>query len=140
VRTAEPFALYVHVPYCRHVCPYCDFNVQAAREAPERDYTAALLTELDAHAAGGDFGGRTVKTVYVGGGTPSLFSPAAIGALLDAVSRRFGLVPGAEITLEANPGTVDAAHFRGYRKAGVNRLSIGVQSLDAALMCKRRAT
>jgi len=131
VSTAEPFALYVHVPYCRHVCPYCDFNVQAAREAPETDYTAALLTELEAHAAGGDFAGRAVKTVYVGGGTPSLFSPAAIGALLDAVARRFGLVPGAEITLEANPGTVDLGRLAGYRAAGVNRLSLGAQSFAA---------
>ena len=128
MRTVEPFALYVHVPYCRHVCPYCDFNVQAAREAPERDYTAALVAELEAHAAGGDFAGRVAKTVYVGGGTPSLFSPAAIAALLDAVARRFQLQADAEITLEANPGTIDVARLAGYRAAGVNRLSIGAQS------------
>jgi len=131
VSTAEHFALYVHVPYCRRVCPYCDFNVQAAREVPERDYAAALLAELEAHAAAGDFAGRAAQTVYVGGGTPSLFSPAAIGALLEAVARRFGLVAGAEITLEANPGTVDVARLSGYRAAGVNRLSLGAQSFAA---------
>src|SRR5439155_410889 len=83
------------------------------------------------HAAAGDFAGRAAQTVYVGGGTPSLFSPAAIGALLEAVARRFGLVAGAEITLEANPGTVDVARLSGYRAAGVNRLSLGAQSFAA---------
>jgi len=124
----EPFALYVHVPYCRHVCPYCDFNVQAAREPPEKDYTTALLAELAFHAGAGDFAGRAAQTVYIGGGTPSLFSPAAIAALLDAVARRFQLQADAEITLEANPGTIDVARLAGYRAAGVNRLSIGAQS------------
>ena len=126
--TREPFALYVHVPYCRHVCPYCDFNVQAAREPPENDYIKALVAEAAFHAATGDFSGRAVQTVYIGGGTPSLFSPAAIGTLLDAIARRFAILPGAEITLEANPGTVDVARLTGYRAAGVNRLSIGAQS------------
>src|SRR5437764_92424 len=128
VTTREPFALYVHVPYCRHVCPYCDFNVQAAREPPENDYIKALVAEAAFHAATGDFSGRAVQTVYIGGGTPSLFSPAAIGTLLDAIARRFALLPGAEVTLEANPGTVDVARLTGYRAARVNRLSTGAQS------------
>ena len=124
----EPFSLYVHVPYCRHVCPYCDFNVHAAARPPEEHYTAGLVAELMACGAQEPWGGRRVKTVYLGGGTPSLFSPASIGGIVSAVTRWFGLVDGAEITLEANPGTLSHASLAGYRRAGVNRLSLGAQS------------
>jgi len=124
----EPFALYVHVPWCRHICPYCDFNVHAAATPPEDEYVAALVAEMEAHAP---WHGRGAKSVYVGGGTPSLFSPAAIARMLGAVARVFGIVDGAEITLEANPGTVDRETLAGYRAAGVNRLSLGAQSFDA---------
>ena len=131
---AEPFALYLHVPYCRHVCPYCDFNVQAAAHPPEARYAAALATELAAGAAREPWRGRRVKTVFLGGGTPSLFSPAAIGEILTAVARCFEVVGGAEITLEANPGTVSHTTLAGYRAAGVNRVSLGAQSFHPHLL------
>jgi len=125
---AEPFALYLHVPYCRHICPYCDFNVQAAARPPETRYTAGLAAELTAYAAREPWRGRRVKTIYLGGGTPSLFSSVAIGEILATVARRFEVVGGAEITLEANPGTLSDVTLAGYRAAGVNRLSLGAQS------------
>jgi len=130
----EPFALYVHVPWCRHVCPYCDFNVYAARNPPEADYTAALVRELAGWSAAAPFAGRRIASVYVGGGTPSLFSADAVGRVVATARGRFGFDDDVEITLEANPGTVDAASLRGYRAAGVNRLSLGVQSFDARLL------
>src|SRR5262245_27380505 len=107
--TTAPFALYVHVPWCRRVCPYCDFNVYAATTPPEARYVGGVAAELAAYAARVPFAGRAAKSVYLGGGTPSLFSPAAVGGVLAAVARHFGIVPGAEITLEANPGTVTRA-------------------------------
>ena len=130
----ESFALYVHVPWCRHVCPYCDFNVQAHHRPPEDDYTAALVRELAAWAGSPAFAGRRITSVYVGGGTPSLFSAAAIDRIVAAARARFGLVEGAEVTLEANPGTVDVGTLRAYRAAGVNRLSLGVQSFTPRLL------
>jgi oxygen-independent coproporphyrinogen-3 oxidase len=131
---SEPFALYVHVPWCRRVCPYCDFNVYADRHPPEAAYTQALVRELEAWAATRPFAGRRVGSIYVGGGTPSLFSAGAIAQVIGAARARFGLVDGAEITLEANPGTVDATSLRSYRAAGVNRLSLGVQSFAPRLL------
>jgi putative oxygen-independent coproporphyrinogen III oxidase len=128
---SEPFALYVHVPWCRHVCPYCDFNVYAAARPPEAEYTAALAAELAAHAAGPPWEGRSAATVYLGGGTPSLFTPAAIAALLAAIARTVGIAGGAEVTLEANPGTVSRDTLAAMRASGVNRLSLGTQSFDA---------
>jgi oxygen-independent coproporphyrinogen-3 oxidase len=125
---SEPFALYVHVPWCRRVCPYCDFNVYASASPPEAEYTRALVAELAAAAGDDAWRGRSVGTVYLGGGTPSLFSPAAIDDLVDAVARHFALAAAAEITLEANPGTVPVDRLAGYRAAGVNRLSLGAQS------------
>ena len=124
-----PLALYVHIPWCVRKCPYCDFNShQAAGELPEAEYVRALLADLDCERDRAD--GRRFSSVFFGGGTPSLFSAQAIAAVLDAAERRIGFTPGAEITLEANPGAVDADNFRGYRAAGVNRLSIGVQSFS----------
>lgn len=126
-----PLALYVHLPWCMRKCPYCDFNSHAVRNAiPERGYVDALLADLDAQFALG-LDDRPLRSVFIGGGTPSLFSGAAIQALLDGVRARCRLAADAEITLEANPGAVDASHFAAYRRAGVNRLSIGVQSLSA---------
>ncbi len=122
-----PLALYVHVPWCVRKCPYCDFNSHPLREPlDEERYLAALLADLAADAPLA--GGRPVRTVFIGGGTPSLVSGAFVGGLLEAVDKAPGLAGDAEITLEANPGTADAARFRDYRAAGVNRLSIGVQS------------
>lgn len=130
----EGVSLYIHFPWCVRKCPYCDFNSHAARgELPERDYVDALLRDLDHELA---WLGRApaVRTVFMGGGTPSLFSGDAIARLLDGVRDRLPLAADAEITLEANPGTADAGNFRSYARAGVNRLSIGVQSFDAAML------
>ena len=124
-----PLSLYIHLPWCVRKCPYCDFNSHEARqEIPEQDYVDALLRDLEEELPRA--WGRLVRTVFLGGGTPSLFSPAAIERLLAGVRSRVHLVPEAEITLEANPGTVDTERFRGFRAAGVNRLSIGVQSFE----------
>ena len=124
-----PLSLYVHLPWCVHKCPYCDFNSHEQRGTlPEADYVSALLADLDAAAAGAQ--GREVSTIFIGGGTPSLFSAAAISRLLDGICRRVAVSAAAEVTLEANPGTVEADKFRGFREAGVNRLSLGVQSFQ----------
>jgi oxygen-independent coproporphyrinogen-3 oxidase len=128
------FGLYLHVPWCRHVCPYCDFNVYAAAAPPERPYVAALRTEVAAWATRAPWAGRAVETVYLGGGTPSLFSAAAVGDVLAAVDAAFGIAPGAEVTLEANPGTITAASLGAYAAAGVTRLSLGGQSFHAGLL------
>jgi oxygen-independent coproporphyrinogen-3 oxidase len=128
------FALYVHVPWCRHVCPYCDFNVYARREAPESDDLGALTAELDAWSRAAPFAGADVASVSIGGGTPSLYRPAAVARLLRHVATAFTLAGDAEVTLEANPGTVTVESLRGYRAAGVTRLSLGVQSFDAAAL------
>jgi oxygen-independent coproporphyrinogen-3 oxidase len=126
-----PLALYVHLPWCVRKCPYCDFNSYTQDGAiPEHDYVDALLADLDADLP--FVAGRAIGSVFFGGGTPSLFSGAAITRLLDGVRARVSLAPDAEITLEANPGAVDDAHFAAYRRAGVNRLSIGVQSFRSA--------
>lgn len=127
-----PFALYVHVPWCRHVCPYCDFNVYAAAEPPEGPYVDALLRELAARVAAAPWAGRPLRSVYLGGGTPSLLSPAAVARLLDAAARACGLAADAEVTIEANPGGLTADRLRGFRAAGVNRLSLGTQSFSPA--------
>ncbi|MFP4161151.1 MAG: radical SAM family heme chaperone HemW [Ectothiorhodospira sp.] len=127
-----PLALYVHIPWCVRKCPYCDFNSHGAREIPEAAYLQALLGDLETDLE--RLPHRTLTSVFIGGGTPSLFSPAAIGRLLERVADRPGLAADAEITLEANPGTLERARFRGFRDAGINRLSIGAQSLDDTLL------
>ncbi len=125
-----PLSLYVHFPWCARKCPYCDFNSHPLREAlPEQAYVDALLRDLEAELPA--VWGRTVQSVFLGGGTPSIFSAAAIDRLLSGVRARLPLSPHAEITLEANPGSAEQEKFAGYREAGVNRLSIGVQSFDA---------
>jgi len=126
-----PLSLYIHLPWCVRKCPYCDFNSHAlAGELPEDAYAEALLTDLELDLP--RVWGRAVRSVFFGGGTPSLFSARAIGAILDGVAARVRLTPDAEITLEANPGTVEHDRFEAYRAAGVNRISLGVQSFDAA--------
>lgn len=130
-----PLALYVHFPWCVKKCPYCDFNSHPLRgEVPEHEYVDALLRDLDFELQNDSRSPipdpRPLVSIFMGGGTPSLFSDRAIGRLLEAVNRRLAFTPDIEITLEANPGTAEAGHFRGYRAAGVNRLSMGVQSLD----------
>lgn len=104
---AARFAVYVHFPYCLSKCPYCDFASTAAKQVPEARYAAAVLRELDARAA--DVEGRTVDAVFFGGGTPSLWAPAHVAAVLGGVSSRLRLAPGCEVTLEANPGAADAS-------------------------------
>jgi oxygen-independent coproporphyrinogen-3 oxidase len=124
-----PLSLYVHFPWCVRKCPYCDFNSHALRgELPEEQYVDALLADLEADLP--RVWGRPVRSIFLGGGTPSLFSPEAIERLLAGIRARVVLVPDAEVTLEANPGTVETERFRGYRAAGVNRLSIGIQSFQ----------
>ena len=128
-RVAPPLALYVHVPWCVRKCPYCDFNShEAAGAIPETEYVAALIADLQ--SALPLIWGRPLVSVFFGGGTPSLLSPAAIDELLAAFRALAILSPEAEITLEANPGTSEAGKFAGFRAAGVNRLSLGIQSFD----------
>jgi putative oxygen-independent coproporphyrinogen III oxidase len=125
-----PLSLYIHIPWCMSKCPYCDFNSHEAREpVPEERYIDALISDLE--SALPLVWGRKVYTVFFGGGTPSLFSAAGVERLLAAVRARVPLAIDAEITLEANPGTFEAEKFRGFRAAGINRLSIGIQSFNA---------
>ena len=124
-----PLALYVHIPWCLKKCPYCDFNSHERRgEIPQARYVDALLADLE--LALPSIWGRRVHTVFFGGGTPSLFAPEAIDRVLAGVRSRVPLAPDAEITLEANPGTFERARFAGFRAAGINRLSVGVQSFE----------
>lgn len=128
-RISPPLSLYVHVPWCVQKCPYCDFNSHAANGAiPETEYVAALIADLQ--SALPLIWGRPVVSVFFGGGTPSLLSPAAVDELIAAFRALTPLSPEAEITLEANPGTVEAEKFRGFRAAGINRLSLGIQSFN----------
>ena len=130
--TLPPLSLYVHLPWCLKKCPYCDFNSHAWRGGerdalPEARYVDALIRDLEASLP--FVWGRGVHTVFIGGGTPSLFSPTSIERLVDAIRARLPLDPGCEISLEANPGTFERERFRDYAKAGVTRLSIGVAEL-----------
>ena len=126
-----PLALYIHIPWCVKKCPYCDFNSHAAGPTlPEEEYVDALLADLDEDLA--QVYGRPLTSIFFGGGTPSLFSAKALGRLLAGVEQRIPLASDIEITLEANPGTFEQAKFRDYRALGINRLSIGVQSFQAA--------
>ena len=130
---AAPFGVYIHWPFCLSKCPYCDFNShvrQAGIDEPR--YVKAFAAEIAATAA--RIPGRTVSTIFFGGGTPSLMDPATVGAILETIGRHWTIAPDAEITLEANPSSVEAGRFRGYRAAGVNRVSLGMQSLDDAVL------
>jgi oxygen-independent coproporphyrinogen-3 oxidase len=124
-----PLSVYVHLPWCVRKCPYCDFNSHAIDGAvPERRYLAALERDLEFQA--GTVRGRSVLSIFFGGGTPSLFSPDTIGAVISAIRSRLDVPAAAEITLEANPGTVERGRFSEYRSAGVNRVSLGGQSFN----------
>ena len=133
LRHPPPLALYVHLPWCLRKCPYCDFNSHEQRgELPERAYVAALLQDLEAQLP--RVWGRRLESIFIGGGTPSLFSPTAIDELLSGLRALLPWRPDLEITLEANPGTAERGHFRDYREAGINRLSLGIQSFDPVLL------
>ncbi|WP_260293004.1 radical SAM family heme chaperone HemW [Sedimenticola hydrogenitrophicus] len=126
-----PLGLYIHLPWCVRKCPYCDFNSHEARTGiPEAAYIEALLADLDFELAGGWARMRELQSIFIGGGTPSLFSAESIQRLLRGVRERISCVAGMEVTLEANPGTLEHGRYLGYRQAGVNRLSIGVQSFQ----------
>jgi oxygen-independent coproporphyrinogen-3 oxidase len=129
---AEPnFGVYVHWPFCLSKCPYCDFNSHVRHtQIDEARFVRAFETEIAATAV--RTGARTVSTVFFGGGTPSLMQPSTVGAILDSIGRHWSVDPNVEVTLEANPTSVEATRFAGYRAAGVNRVSLGVQSLNDA--------
>jgi putative oxygen-independent coproporphyrinogen III oxidase len=127
---APGFAIYVHWPFCLSKCPYCDFNSHVRDRIEQDRWRAALLAELDHYAA--QTPGRAVTSIFFGGGTPSLMEPATVGAVIDRIGRHWALDPNIEITLEANPTSVEAGKFQGFRTAGVNRVSLGIQALDAA--------
>jgi oxygen-independent coproporphyrinogen-3 oxidase len=131
--TSVPFAVYVHWPFCLSKCPYCDFNSHVRHGGiDEARFLRAFETEIAATAA--RVPGRTVTSVFFGGGTPSLMQPSTVQSILDAIGRHWTLAQNAEVTLEANPTSVEAGRFRGYRAAGVNRVSLGMQSLDDAAL------
>jgi len=125
-----PLSLYIHIPWCLQKCPYCDFNSHASggEAVPEQEYVDCLLSDLKDEAALAQ--GRPLQSIFIGGGTPSLLSPEALSRLLSGVREQLDCVDGMEVTMEANPGTFEIDRFAGFREAGVNRLSIGVQSFD----------
>jgi len=129
----DAIGLYVHLPWCVHKCPYCDFNSHAIKHSlPEAEYTKAILADLEFEA--GQLKDRRIQSIFFGGGTPSLFSGQAIRSILETVDKHYQLADDIEITLEANPGTVEANNFAAYRDAGVNRLSLGLQSLNNEML------
>ncbi len=126
-----PLSLYIHIPWCVQKCPYCDFNSHAVKQGiPEAEYIAHLLADLDQDLPWVQ--GRPLHSIFIGGGTPSTFSAEGIAAILSGVRTRIDIPPGTEVTMEANPGTVEASRFAGYVAAGVTRFSIGVQSFQAS--------
>jgi oxygen-independent coproporphyrinogen-3 oxidase len=125
---SRPFGIYVHWPFCQAKCPYCDFNSHVRPQVDQNRHAAALVRELETMAARTE--GQTVTSIFFGGGTPSLMQGATVDALLNAIARLWPVTTDAEITLEANPTSVEADRFRAYRNAGVNRVSLGVQALD----------
>jgi oxygen-independent coproporphyrinogen III oxidase len=129
--TLRPFALYIHVPFCAQKCPYCDFNTYAVARVPDEEYTTALIEELEYWGRNPRFCGRSLSTIFFGGGTPSLLSRSSLSRIIDAAKRVFGLNHAAEITLEANPSTPTRSMYEGFVQAGITRISFGVQSFDA---------
>ncbi|MDG1959904.1 MAG: radical SAM family heme chaperone HemW [Candidatus Binatia bacterium] len=127
-------SIYLHIPWCLELCPYCDFNTRAARKWPEERYAKALLAELRQRMQQSPFAGSSVGTIFMGGGTPSLFAPQTISMLLDGIRETGSVVENAEITLETNPGSIDLDRLRGFRQAGINRLSLGVQTFTPHLL------
>ncbi len=131
--TAPPLALYLHFPWCVRKCPYCDFNSHTLQQdLPQQAYIDALLADLEAQRS--QIGDRPVVSLFLGGGTPSLFTPEALAALLSALQARLEVAAGAEVTLEANPGTIERGRFADYRAAGINRVSLGAQSFDPSML------
>src|SRR3990172_1002146 len=130
----KPFSLYIHIPYCISKCPYCDFNSHVVPEIPEKQYTEALLRELDHYGSRDEWQNGNVQSIFFGGGTPSTFKPTSIGKILARTAAIFPVQADCEITLEANPGTVDQENFFGYRDARVNR----VCSSSSAARTRRR--
>ncbi len=130
----EPFSLYIHIPYCISKCPYCDFNSHVVPKIPEKEYTEALLKELDFYAPSVNWQGRELQSIFFGGGTPSTFTPTSIGNILEKTESLFPFEKDIEITLEATPGTADSGNFSGYRSSGVNRISVGAQSFQPHLL------
>ena len=128
--TIAPFSLYAHIPFCAHKCPYCDFNTYATARVPELEYVEALIRELRRFAADERFHGRKLKTIFFGGGTPSLLSGSAIASIIRVANDLFPIIAGAEVTLEANPGDVCREKLAEFASAGINRISFGVQSFD----------
>ncbi len=125
----DAFAVYVHWPFCAAKCPYCDFNSHVRHQPPDQArFASAFAREIATTAERAP--GRTVSSIFLGGGTPSLMEPRTVGAILDAIGKHWAISPDAEVTMEANPSSVEAERFAGYRAAGVNRVSLGVQSLD----------
>src|SRR5262249_4803635 len=132
-RVLPPLALYVHIPWCVRKCPYCDFNSHERTGAlPEAAYIEKLIASLEGLLP--SVWGRRLSSVFIGGGAADPLSPPPRDSLRSAARARLPLEPGAEITLEANPGTVEAGRFRGFRQAGVNRISVGVQSFDDRML------
>src|SRR3954470_4275359 len=132
-KPAGDFGVYLHWPFCLSKCPYCDFNSHVRHAAiDEARFVRAFAAEIAATAA--RVPGRTVSTIFFGGGTPSLMAPSTVGTILDTVAQHWTTAPDVEVTLEANPTSVEATRFRGYRTAGVNRVSLGVQALDDAAL------
>jgi oxygen-independent coproporphyrinogen-3 oxidase len=130
---ADPgFGVYVHWPFCRAKCPYCDFNSHVSAEVDHARWAQALLAEIDRHAD--EIGARTLRSIFFGGGTPSLMAPQTVAAVIERATARFAPAPDLEITLEANPTSSEADRFRAFRAAGVNRVSLGVQALDDAAL------
>ena len=132
MNAAEPLAVYIHWPFCRSKCPYCDFNSHVRERVDTARWKQALLADLDHHAE--LVPGREVGSIFFGGGTPSLMPPETVAALLERVHSRWAVTPDLEVTLEANPNSAEAARFRAFAAAGVNRLSLGVQALDPAAL------
>src|SRR5271169_1611514 len=129
---AAPLAIYIHWPFCRSKCPYCDFNSHVRDGIDAARWTRALLADLDHQAA--LVPGRVIGSVFFGGGTPSLMPPETVASLLERVKRHWAVTADVEITLEANPNSAEAARFRAFAEAGVNRLSLGIQALDPAAL------
>jgi oxygen-independent coproporphyrinogen-3 oxidase len=130
---AEPgFGIYVHWPFCRAKCPYCDFNSHVSAEVDHARWARALLAEIDRHAD--ELGARTLRSIFFGGGTPSLMAPETVAAVIERATARFAPAPDLEVTLEANPTSSEADRFKAFRAAGVNRVSLGVQALDDAAL------
>jgi putative oxygen-independent coproporphyrinogen III oxidase len=134
VSFASAFGIYVHFPYCLSKCPYCDFASVVAERIPHARYAAAVKRELARRAAEFGVPAGGAGSLYFGGGTPSLWDPPQVAGVIEEAAKLFGLAPGCEITLEANPGAADVKHFRALRAAGVNRVSIGVQSFDERVL------